>query len=337
MSQQWLEGSEIRQRHDGLSMVGGPPRVVHHITYDSLRSSVAIADRPAATRYSDGGLELHDAVHSCIPGLDEWMAEQEQQSVRGERVITLDGVTNYLLDRHYEPHLVIDPFDGRAISCLPADEGGFALLSGNRTGDVCYQIEWFFTPGTVYDGVRYDQLFDTPMGGLDRVMALADSWDIPRVAPLSPGDRNSNVWNNVAGHYGHFNVPGNDHSDPVCTIQSILDRAEQPIRIPEDDDMAFRYSQGGHVWVTDGISRRRVIDPRTNDALQNTGKCPAIDHPDVDGLHYQLFDFDGAMHWFGEAARLVYGDHGMAIMTEAQRLAMVHTSALGPTKDDGES
>ncbi|HEU0145118.1 MAG TPA: hypothetical protein VFQ47_10065 [Nitrososphaera sp.] len=166
-------------------MDGGPPRVVHHITYDTLRGD-------------------------------------------GTRLISLDGVTNYLLDKGYEPHVVIDPFDGRALSLLPANRGGYALRANNRTGDVCYQIEWFFTPGTVYNGKRYDQLYNTPMKGLDRVMGLAASWGIPAVSPLRSGDRNSNTWFNVAGHYGHFNVPSNDHSDPVCSIQSILDCAQAP-------------------------------------------------------------------------------------------------------------
>lgn len=239
MGQLWLPGSEIRQAHSGLVMAGGPNRVVHHITYDSLHAD-------------------------------------------GTRIITLDGVTNYLLSKHYEPHLVIDPFTGEAISCLPADEGGFALLSGNRSGDVCYQIEWLFTPGTVYNGVRYDSLADTPMAGLDLVLALADSWGIPRGAPLSPGDRNSNVWNNTAGHYGHFNVPGNDHSDPVCSIQDILDRAGSGSVITKESDPEMFIIQdptGTHSWKSDGLTKTYLspIGFRFWEAagIKNLGPVPA--------------------------------------------------------------
>lgn len=279
MGELWLAGAENRQRYGGLGMDGGPPRVVHHITYDSLRSSLA-GDEPAVAseRYADGSVSLAEGVSSCIPGLDEWVTAQTGQSVRGERIITLDGVTNYLLDKHYVPHAVIDPFDGRMICCLPANEGGFALKSGNRTGDVCYQIEWFFTPGTNYGGVVYDQLYDTPMGGLAEVMDLADSWGIPRVAPLSPGDRNSGVWANVAGHYGHFNVPGNDHSDPVCSIQSILDHAvsqpDQPdppaledlpvefIAASPDNATGYHFNTGTRPWT-----RTPIPTPAARDAL----------------------------------------------------------------------
>lgn len=240
MGQLWLPDSEIRQAHGGLSMLGGPNRVVHHITYDSLRAD-------------------------------------------GTRIITLNGVTDYLLSKHYEPHLVIDPFTGEAISCLPANEGGFALAANNRTGGVCYQIEWLFTPGTVYNGRRYASLADTPMAGLDRVLALADSWGIPHDAPLGPGDRNSNVWNNVAGHYGHYNVPGNDHSDPVCPIQDILDSAGNgPIIVPPKEDptvFLVRSPDNRSMAISDGIVRTYLTGPEAvafwlNAGVKDIGVAP---------------------------------------------------------------
>lgn len=190
-------------------MAGGPPRVTWHITYDSLRSD-------------------------------------------GSPAIGFSAVTNYLNDKGYQVHLVWDPVTGDIIQLLPANVGGAGLVhSGppqtNNMGEVNIQIEAYFTPGVVRNGVRYDQLTDTPMAGLDRIMSLADSWGIPHVAPLAPGNRNASVWVNQAGHYGHFNVPENDHSDPVVPIQAILDRAGSAPApgpaAPKEDEM-FSKSTG---------------------------------------------------------------------------------------------
>lgn len=166
----------------------------------------------------------------------------------GTRIITLSGVSDYLNDKGYQPHVVIDPFTGEAISLLPADVGGSALRANNRSGGILYQIEWLFTPGTVYNGVEYPQLTDTPMLGLDRVMALAASWGIPAVSPLGSGDRNPGVFFNESGHYGHFNAPSpDDHSDPVCSIGAILSRAGSVRPEPPKDDMPFSASPAGSI------------------------------------------------------------------------------------------
>lgn len=193
-------------RRGNSNMVGGPSRATHHITWDVLHSN-------------------------------------------GTRAATLEGVSNYLLSVGYEPHLVIDPFTGETIQLLEATSSGFALenrgVQTNRRGEVNIQIEWFFTPGTVYDGVRYDRLTDTPMRGLAELMAWCDSWGIPRVAPLGPKERDSEVWARQGGHYGHFNAPLNVHSDPIVSIQSILDLAESaapPQPDIEKEDQLFSQS-----------------------------------------------------------------------------------------------
>jgi len=232
MPELWIPTAERRQVHAGWAMSGGPPRVVHHITYDSLRS--------------DGS-----------PG------------------ITLDNVTDYLNSKGYQPHFVIDPVDGRIIQLLPADVGGSALVTNNKTGTACIQIEWYFTPGVVRNGVRYNQLPDTPMHGLAEIMAMAASWGIPATAPLAPGDRNSNVWFNVAGHYGHFNVPGNDHSDPVCPIAAILARAGQapPPQPPDDEEstMVLIWHKGALYLIADGKRSAFGLQPVAADALKAAG------------------------------------------------------------------
>lgn len=194
MGELWVPGAERRQTHPGGSMAGGPPRVTWHITWDSLRRD-------------------------------------------GSPAISHSAVADYLNNQGYQVHLVWDPVTGDIIQLLPADRGGAGLVhrgapETNNMGEVNLQIEAYFTPGVVRGGVRYDQLTDTPMVNLDRIMAWADSWGIPRTAPLGPGDRNASTWSSVGGHYGHYNAPGNDHGDPIVAIADILAHAGG-----QEDDM----------------------------------------------------------------------------------------------------
>lgn len=175
-----------RTSHRGNdNMVGGPARATHHITDDQLHSD-------------------------------------------STRAATLEGVAQYLINVGYEPTVVIDPLTGEAIQLLDATDSGYALEhpaggpQTNRMGTVNIQVEWLFTPGTVWQGKRYAQVTDTAMLGLDRFVAWCSSWGVPVVAPLAPGDRNASVWAAVAGHYGHFNAPLNSHVDPISPIAAIL-------------------------------------------------------------------------------------------------------------------
>jgi len=140
---------------------------------------------------------------------------------------------------NYQPTLTWDPVTGEIIELLPADVGGAALehpggtSSTNNHGDVHIQVEAYFTPGVVRGGVRYATLLDTPLAGLDRILAWTDGWGIPRVAPLAPGARNESVWRGTAGHYGHFNTPSNTHFDPIVAIGDLLAKGTPT----QEDDM----------------------------------------------------------------------------------------------------
>lgn len=240
MPSQLMPGAANWIARGNRNMLGGPPRATHHITWD----------------------ELHED---------------------GTRLITLDQVSRYLVNVGYEPHVVIDPFTGEIRQLLEAESSGYALqnkgVQTNRRGTVNLQVEWFFTPGTVYKGKRYDSLIDTPMLGLPEFLAWCDSWGIPRVAPLAPKDRNQTVWAGVAGHYGHFNAPLNDHTDPIVSIRSILDMAELPATptLPEEDEL-FSPAPSGTVHIvalhsqlllttTGGENGDRVIQAAANGSL----------------------------------------------------------------------
>lgn len=193
-----MPGAKNLTRRGNANMVGGPAMMTHHITDDALHAD-------------------------------------------GSRIITLGGVSRYLLDVGYEPHVVLDPFTGEARQLLEATSSGYALEhpagmpQTNRQGVVNLQVEWFFTPGTVYGGFRFATLTDTPMVGLDRLMEWADSWGIPRVARSAPGDRHAGRWAS-GGHFGHFNAPGNSHMDPLVPIADILGAAALPAPTPLPTD-----------------------------------------------------------------------------------------------------
>lgn len=178
----WLPNVErmLGPHRAGGAMVGGPPRMVHHITWDALGS-------------------------------------------KGERP-PFKNVARYLVGQGYEPHLMIDPILGTAVQFLPFNRAAYALrnLSGgletNRIGDACIQVEWFFSPNCVVNGKKYATLKDTPMRGLDAVLAVCKEYGIPAEwpdgEPTWKSNRVSKTWSTKAGHYGHCQVPENTHTDP---------------------------------------------------------------------------------------------------------------------------
>lgn len=201
-----MPGATNVARRQNRNMVGGPAKATHHITDDRLKAD-------------------------------------------GTRAATLDGVTNYLLEKGYEPQVIIDPFTGDRRAMLDAESSGYALqnqgVQTNRAGTVNLQVEWFFTPGTVYGGVRYAQLADTPMLGLAEFVAWAKSWGVPAVPAMAPNDRDPRRWTAAAGHVGHFNAPGNSHVDPISSLADIfrklikevpMDQVPQVVLVPAHSD-----------------------------------------------------------------------------------------------------
>lgn len=177
----WLPGAERRPEGNGGTMDGGPPRSIWHITWDELG--------------------------------------------KGGRLPSFDNVAAYLKNVDFCPHLMWDPWSGRIVQFYPADKSARAArnLSGgvetNRMGKVCLQVEAWFSPGAVVDGHRYATLADTPCNGMDKIVAWMRSHGIPDEWPngwpkWDGSSRNATNWRTKAGHYGHSQVPENDHDDP---------------------------------------------------------------------------------------------------------------------------
>lgn len=123
------------------------------------------------------------------------------------------------------PHLLWEPFTGETAQFLPADSRALALRNAgnvrtNRTGKYNIQIEVVFTKGETVAGKKYTHFAETPCKGLDKVVAWLRSLGI---ADAFPGGKPTDwtrdtvsltTWLGESGHYGHNQVPGNDHVDP---------------------------------------------------------------------------------------------------------------------------
>lgn len=122
------------------------------------------------------------------------------------------------------PTILWDPFTGRTVQYFPARSRAKAVknlpggVETNRKGDVCVQIEVLFFPYCRVDGRVYATIADTPCRGLADIMRWLRSWGVPDVWPMGRPDghsqRNAQTWNSRPGHYGHSQVPENDHTDP---------------------------------------------------------------------------------------------------------------------------
>ncbi|EFC86473.1 peptidoglycan-binding protein [Parafrankia sp. EUN1f] len=143
------------------------------------------------------------------PAVAVWHSTETDQGTAG-------GVARGANMAKWPAHIVWDPFSGETYQLLPANVGGRALVSGNREGRVVIQIE-------AVGRAERAPLRDSPMVGIDRILSWLDSWGVPRVWPagspkaypssygLNNGQRGA--WGR-SGHFGHSQVPGNDHGDP---------------------------------------------------------------------------------------------------------------------------
>jgi hypothetical protein len=140
-------------------------------------------------------------------------------STENDRTAKASDLARYLVQMHYESHLVWNPWTGEIVQTLPANTAGSVLKSGNTKGSVNIGVEAIGRAGVV----GHRPYFDSPMKGFDRIIAWMRSWGIPNVWPAggplpfpqSAGFNNPQraKWG-PSGHYGHSQWPGNDHGDP---------------------------------------------------------------------------------------------------------------------------
>jgi hypothetical protein len=132
----------------------------------------------------------------------------------------LENVGGHLIAVNSQPQLIYDPTTDRLGQFGPLNQSGRALLNDggtrtNRTGAVCIQIEVLGRAAAPFTSSWH------PGPNFKALMRAIRSWGVPNRFPMgtpaaTPGGckRSRDVWLHQGGHYGHSNVPGNDHWDP---------------------------------------------------------------------------------------------------------------------------
>lgn len=198
----------------------------------------------AVKRPQPGGVTLDRS----LPPRFVWHITWDQLRPDGSQP-DFSAVAGYLIGKQYCPHIMWNPFTGYIEQYYPASAGARALAYNNQDGTACVQVEVFFTPGCVVDGVRYATVADTPLKGLDTLLAWADSLGVPRTWPMGApqwqgNKRDAGIWNSQAGHYGHCHSPGDTHTDPgpmPDLNRGITLQAESITQ--EEDDVALTPAQ----------------------------------------------------------------------------------------------
>ncbi|MFJ4529058.1 peptidoglycan-binding protein LysM [Streptomyces nigrescens] len=170
---------------------------------------------PGAERLGDGS--IGGAMDS--PSRPARVVWHTTESGAGDAAFS--SVGKYLISIGAEPHILYDPTTDRLGQFGPLGESARALRNDgstrtNRTGKACIQIEVLARAGTPFTG------YWKPGPNFRALMAAIRSWGVPDVFPMgapaktasAATKRDRSTWLSDSGHYGHCNVPGNDHWDP---------------------------------------------------------------------------------------------------------------------------
>lgn len=177
-------------------------------------------------------------------------------------------LANYLNGTNNQVHLVWNPVSGEIVQMIPANRAGRGLVNRaggvqtNRQGSVCIQIEVV--------GQAVHPFTEGPCKNLDKIESWLTSLGIPHVWPAGQpkpypesagGERSVEAWAH-GGHFGHSQVPENDHGDPGhVNIAELAGGQSAPVT-PEAPAV-----------VTNGVKPSAVVE-----ALQTAVRVP------VDGI-----------------------------------------------------
>ncbi|MEU9187613.1 peptidoglycan-binding domain-containing protein [Streptomyces sp. NPDC048484] len=162
--------------------------------------------------------------HPSVPGRVVWHTTES-----GTGDDAFKAVAAHLISVTAEPHLLYDPTTDRLGQFGPLNHSARALRNDgstrtNRVGKVCIQIEVLGRAAKPFTKTW------EPGPNYRAMMAAIRSWKIPDTFPAgrlatSASDatnRPRTVWMSKGGHYGHANIPGNDHWDPGDIDRSAL-------------------------------------------------------------------------------------------------------------------
>lgn len=170
-----------------------------------------------------------------LPARATWHITSDRLDENGAQP-PFGNVEAYLKRVMYCPTIMWDPFTGHMVQYYPANTGGRALTRWNEDGLYNVQVEIYFSSGVVRDGRKYATVAETPCKGFTELLAWLDTLGIPRVWPMGAptwGRReDTNTWNTKGGHYGHSQVPGENHVDPG-PMPALTAAAERELLIRE--------------------------------------------------------------------------------------------------------
>lgn len=200
-----------------------------------------------------------------------------------------DSVGRYLRSIGAEPHILYDPTTDRIGQFGTLNESARALKNDgatrtNRTGKVCIQIEVLARASAPFTG------YWKPGPNYRALMAAIRSWGVPDVFPMGAlpasagsGLRTESVWLNQGGHYGHRNVPGNDHWDPGAISRTAL-FAAAPVDHDDEHENAPSYVPfPGAAWFTTGRRSPIVLAMRKRLIAEGCNRYASTSNPDVIG------------------------------------------------------
>ncbi|WP_326812104.1 peptidoglycan-binding protein LysM [Streptomyces scopuliridis] len=134
---------------------------------------------------------------------------------------SFNAVGKYLTNVSSEPHILYDPSTDRLGQYGPLNQSARALKNDgstrtNRTGKVCIQIEVLGRAASPFTKTW------RPGTNFKALMRAIRSWGVPDVWPAgalaasyaAASRRPRDTWATKGGHYGHSQIPGNDHWDP---------------------------------------------------------------------------------------------------------------------------
>lgn len=209
-----------------------------------------------------------------------------------------EGARRLIADGH-EVHFVLHPAGG-LVQILPASVAGRGLknvtggVQTNREGSVCIQVEVIAYAADPFTRHLTTQgLADLHrLVGFARAHGVADVW--PNGAPPVAGHdglRSADTWISRSGHYGHSQVPENDHTDPGAIDAGLVISLPDPRPpVPPSDDWTQKIvnnlptlkrgvtGHAAHVGRLQGILRYALsrpglvqdgdFGPATEDAVQ---------------------------------------------------------------------
>jgi len=143
----------------------------------------------------------------------------------------LTSISAYLIRVGAEPQVVYDPVTDGLVQLGPLTKSGRALRNDgsrrtNREGKVNIQVEVLgkaakpWTKG--FDPAKKPNL--RKLIAAMRAHGVADTWPAgkPAATAAAATNRNRTTWQSKGGHFGHSQVPGNDHWDPGAIDTSIV-------------------------------------------------------------------------------------------------------------------